>query len=155
MGFGAEERLHNATLKETVYSRRHDSGLSVYFCPKPAYRKRYACFATHFGSIDSRFRVSNGDVIELPEGVAHFLEHKLFEGEEGNAFERFSQSGAASNAYTSFTVTNYLFSCGVDFHKNLQLLIDFVREPYFTDENVEKEKGIIGQEIRKIGRAHV
>ncbi|MFQ5654298.1 MAG: EF-P 5-aminopentanol modification-associated protein YfmH [Planctomycetota bacterium] len=143
-----EETLRNDTVRETIYMRRHESGLPVYFCPKPGYQKRYACFATHFGSIDSSFRRDGGPRVDVPDGVAHFLEHKLFEGEDANAFEEFSKNGASSNAYTSFGVTNYLFACGEAFFENLRHLIRFVREPYFTDENVEKEKGIIGQEIR-------
>ncbi len=148
MAFSKEEHFRNDTLKESVYLRTHSSGLPVYFCPKPGFRKRYACYATRFGSVDSSFRANGEERAEVPDGIAHFLEHKLFEGEDCNAFEKFSKYGASSNAYTGFTVTNYLFSCANDFFENLELLISFVREPYFTDENVEKEKGIIGQEIR-------
>ncbi|MEE8141656.1 MAG: pitrilysin family protein [Planctomycetota bacterium] len=143
-----EEHLHNATLRENVFMRRHESGVPVYFCSKSGFQKRYACFATHFGSIDNSFQRAGDPRIDVPDGLAHFLEHKLFEGEDRNAFDKFSQNGASSNAYTSFEVTNYLFSCSRDFFANLRILIDFVQSPYFTDENVEKEKGIIGQEIR-------
>ncbi len=148
MSYRGEEHFRNQTLREDVYLRRHATGLPVYFCPKPGFRKRYACFATNFGSTDSSFRRAGGERVDVPDGSAHFLEHKLFEGEDGNAFEKFSKYGASSNAYTSFTVTNYLFSCGTDFFPNLELLVSFVLDPWFTDENVEKEKGIIGQEIR-------
>ena len=148
MAFGPETPITNETLKETVYRRVHSSGLPVYFCPKPGFQKRYACFATHFGSIDSQFSRAGKPSIEVPDGVAHFLEHKLFEGKAGNAMEEFSKSGAASNAYTSFNTTNYLFSCADGFYDHLERLIRFVQEPFFTEENVEKEKGIIGQEIK-------
>ena len=148
MTFGPETPITNETLKETVYRRVHSSGLPVYFCAKPGFQKRYACFATHFGSIDSKFSRGGKPAIEVPDGVAHFLEHKLFEGEAGNAMEEFSKRGAASNAYTSFNTTNYLFSCADGFYDHLERLIRFVQEPFFTEENVEKEKGIIGQEIK-------
>ncbi|HIA27973.1 MAG TPA: insulinase family protein [Planctomycetes bacterium] len=140
--------ISNATLREEVVSRIHESGLPVFFCNKPGYQKRYACFATHFGSIDSSFRRRGSDVIEVPDGTAHFLEHKLFEGPEANAFEEFSRNGASPNAYTSSGATNYLFSCNENFFDNLKHLVRFVQKPWFTEENVEKEKGIIGQEIR-------
>ena len=143
-----EEHTRNDVLREDLFMRRHESGVPVYLCPKPGFQKRYACFATHFGSIDASFSTHSGDRHDVPDGVAHFLEHKLFEGKQGNAFEEFSRLGAAGNAYTSFGVTNYLFSCHSSFFENLAHLIRFVQEPYFTDENVEKEKGIIGQEIQ-------
>ncbi len=148
MAFAEEISITNDTLRETIYKRVHQSGLPVYFCRKAGFQKRYACFATHFGSIDAKFRRGSRPLVEVPDGVAHFLEHKLFEGKEGNAMEEFSKSGAASNAYTSFNATNYLFSCAEGFFGHLERLIRFVQEPYFTEENVEKEKGIIGQEIK-------
>lgn len=145
---GAETRIHNDTLREEVYLRHHESGLPVYFCPKPGFQKRYACFATHYGSIDSAFRKAGAAALEVPDGIAHFLEHKVFEREESNALELFSKRGASCNAYTSYSVTNYLFSCSDRFFENLDLLIEFVLTPHITEENVEKEKGIIGQEIK-------
>lgn len=148
MSFGPETAITNETLQETVHLRRHSCGLPVYFCEKPGFQKRYACFATHFGSIDSKFSRGGRPTVEVPDGVAHFLEHKLFEGPDGNAMEEFSKSGAASNAYTSFNTTNYLFSCAEGFPGHLERLVRFVQQPHFTEENVEKEKGIIGQEIR-------
>ncbi|MCA8961138.1 MAG: insulinase family protein [Planctomycetes bacterium] len=139
----------NETLRETVLERRHESGLRVCLCPRPGFQKRYACFATDFGSTDVRFRRHGADRwIDVPDGVAHFLEHKLFEEEDGmNAMDKFSARGASSNAYTSFDTTNYLFSAADQFYENLSTLVDFVQSPHFTDENVEKEKGIIGEEI--------
>lgn len=145
---GPEEEIRNDTLRERIYLRHHESGLPVYFCPKPGFQKRYACFATNYGSIDSRFRAASGQEVIVPDGVAHFLEHKVFEREDGNALEIFSRRGASCNAYTSYSVTNYLFSCSRGFYENLDLLVDFVLGPYITEDNVEKEKGIIAQEIQ-------
>ncbi|NMA92487.1 MAG: insulinase family protein [Firmicutes bacterium] len=123
--------------------------MELYVLPKPGYIKKYAIFSTRFGSIDNRYRVEGGEGIqELPDGVAHFLEHKLFEDERGNVFDRFASLGASANAFTSFTNTTYLFSCTSFFEENLELLLDFVQEPYFTEETVQKEQGIIGQEIQ-------
>lgn len=135
-------------LEEKVYEATLDNGLQVYLLPKPGFRKTYATLTTRFGSIDHRFRVEDGDVVELPDGIAHFLEHKMFEEEDGDVFHRFAQQGASANAFTSFNRTAYLFSCTDRVKDNLLTLLDFVQRPYFTDENVEKEKGIIGQEIR-------
>ncbi|MGE3164463.1 MAG: M16 family metallopeptidase [Planctomycetota bacterium] len=143
-----ETTIRNQTVREEIRFRTHDSGLPVYFCRKPGFQKRYACFATNYGSMDLRFRPGSGEIIEVPDGIAHFLEHKVFEREDGNALELFSRRGASCNAYTSFSVTNYLFSCNDHFFDNLDLLIEFVLTPYITDDNVEKEKGIIGQEIK-------
>lgn len=135
--------IKNASLGDEYYKIKHSSGLTVFVYPKPEYSSVYAIFGTDYGSIDNEIA---GKVI--PEGTAHFLEHKLFESEEGDAFERFSETGADANAYTSFDKTCYLFSCASDFSKNLSILLDFVRNPYFTEETVRKEQGIIGQEIR-------
>lgn len=138
-------------LEETIYASVVEPGLEVYLLPKKGYRKKYAIFSTKFGSIDSHFIVETEKGEEelcVPDGVAHFLEHKLFEEEGGNAFDRFASLGAMSNAYTSFTHTTYLFSCTDFFKKNLELLLDFVQDPYFTPESVAKEQGIIAQEIK-------
>ncbi len=137
----------NRTVKEKVYHAVVDPGLETYILPKKGYSKKYAVFSPCFGSIDSSFEV-DGRKLEVPEGVAHFLEHKLFEDERGNAFDRFAALGASSNAFTSFTQTSYLFSCTDNFTENLDLLLDFVQEPFFNRETVEKERGIIEQEIR-------
>lgn len=139
---------HHEALRETIIERRHESGMPVYLCPKPGFRKQYACYATRFGSVDASFRVAGGGRLDVPDGVAHFLEHKVFAGEEGDAFERFSELGASPNAYTTFGLTNYLFSSGKNFFECLDHLLRFVNEPYFTDENVSKEQGIIAQEIQ-------
>ncbi len=144
-----ERFLENETIKEKVYVATLDPGLEVFVFPKKGYNKKYASFATQFGSIDNTFYVEGKeDLLEVPDGVAHFLEHKLFEGENGNVFDEFARLGASANAYTNFTMTNYLFSSTDHFEKCFDLLLNFVQEPYFTAESVEKEKGIIAQEIR-------
>lgn len=136
-------------LQETLTCGAIPPGMPLYILPKPGYQKKYAIFAAHFGSIDNRFRVEgSAEPATIPEGVAHFLEHKLFEDERGNVFDRFAALGASSNAFTTFTHTGYLFSTTAHFSECLELLLDFVQEPYFTEESVSKEQGIIGQEIR-------
>lgn len=124
-----------------------DNGLSIFICEKPQYNSSYALFGTKYGSIDTTFKV-DGREITVPEGIAHFLEHKLFESEDGDAFTKYAKTGAYANAFTSFDKTCYLFSCSDKFDENLDILLDFVQSPYFTEETVKKEQGIIGQEIR-------
>ncbi|MBQ3554184.1 MAG: insulinase family protein [Clostridia bacterium] len=142
-------KIYNEVVKETLYYAKHDSGLSVYIMPKASYSKSYAVFGTHFGSVDRKFILpGKTDFMEIPDGVAHFLEHKLFEQPDGgNVFEDYARHGANANAYTSFNLTAYLFESTQDILENLGILLDFVRKPYFTKENVQKEQGIIGQEI--------
>lgn len=137
-------------INETLYSGVHKSGLRVCVMPKKNYSKTYAVFGTHFGSIDSRFTVSGeSGLTVLPDGVAHFLEHKLFEQpDDSNVFAEYAKYGANANAFTSFNMTAYLFECTEYPEKNLEILLDFVTKPHFTDENVAKEQGIIGQEIK-------
>lgn len=137
----------NQNIGETIKVYTHKSGLKVYVCEKKDYSSSYAIFGTRYGSIDTKFKVSGGEFIEVPEGIAHYLEHKLFESEEQDAFERFAKTGAAANAFTSFDRTCYLFSCSSKFEENFRILLDFVQHPYFTEETVRKEQGIIGQEI--------
>ena len=141
--------INNDIIKEEIHVCDYDNGLKAYVLPKPGYIKKYATYATHYGSIDSEFVVpGDSEATKVPDGIAHFLEHKLFEQEDGPVMERFSALGASSNAYTSFDHTAYLFSCTENFEDSFKLLLKFVQNPYLTDENVEKEKGIIGQEIR-------
>ncbi len=141
--------ISNAWLGEQVYYEMLPSGLSVFVMPKPGFSKQYATFSTHYGSIDNKFRLpGTGELAEVPDGIAHFLEHKLFEEESGNIFDKFAALGANTNAFTSWNTTSYLFSSTENFAANLELLLDFVQHPYFTEENVAKEKGIIEQEIR-------
>ena len=137
-------------LNEKIYAEKLENGLQVIIIPKKGGLKKYAAYATHFGSINYQFKVQNEDhVVTVPDGVAHFLEHKLFEQEDGvNALDRLTKMGANPNAYTSFNHTSYLFECTNDFENVLRALIQFVQNPYLTEENVEKEKGIIGQEIQ-------
>ena len=135
-------------LQEELYVEQMENGLSVYILPKPGFNKTYATFTTKYGSIDNHFKEpGEQEFSKVPDGIAHFLEHKLFEKEDGDVFQQFSRQGAAANAFTSFTRTAYLFSSTSDVEKNLETLIDFVQEPYFSAQSVEKEKGIIGQEI--------
>lgn len=124
------------------------SGLKIFIMEKPQHSSSYALFGTRYGSIDTRFSKNGEAEISVPEGIAHFLEHKLFESEDGDAFSRFAVTGAYCNAFTSFDRTCYLFSCTDKFYDNLEILLDFVQSPYFTAETVKKEQGIIGQEIR-------
>lgn len=140
--------IKNDILDEGYYAIDHKSGLKIYVYPKEDYASAYAVFGTKYGSIDTRFKRSDkADFIEIPAGTAHFLEHKLFESEELDAFQRYAKTGASANAYTSFDRTCYLFSCTGNFKENFRILLDFVRHPYFTEETVRKEQGIIGQEI--------
>ncbi len=135
-------------LQEELYYEKLANGLDVYILPKKGFNKTYATFTTKYGSIDNHF-VPKGEeeLVKVPDGIAHFLEHKLFEKEDGDVFQQFSRQGASANAFTSFTRTAYLFSSTSNVEQNLDTLINFVQEPYFTDKTVEKEKGIIGQEI--------
>lgn len=142
------ERLDYPKLGETLYYEKLDNGLEVHILPKPGFQKTYAVFSTRYGSIDSRFAVNGGGEIEVPDGIAHFLEHKMFEEQEGDVFSVFAAHGASANAFTSFDRTAYLFSASSHIEENVETLLNFVQNPYFTDQNVEKEKGIIGQEIQ-------
>jgi predicted Zn-dependent peptidase len=140
-------RFHSGELKESYEFFRHSSGLRVYVCPK-ALRQTHAILGTNFGAVDRVVSI-NGTEETLPAGVAHFLEHKMFESEDGSdAFSQFAAVGAQANAYTSLGVTAYYFSCTGRFAEALPILLGFVSSPYFTQENVEKEMDIIGQEIR-------
>ncbi|WP_026692424.1 EF-P 5-aminopentanol modification-associated protein YfmH [Peribacillus kribbensis] len=142
------EKIPFDQLDEELYYEKMNNGLSVYILPKKGFNKTYATFTTKYGSIDNHFKPLNkSEMIKVPDGIAHFLEHKLFEKEDGDVFQQFSKQGASANAFTSFTRTAYLFSSTSEFEKNLGTLIDFVQDPYFTEKTVEKEKGIIGQEI--------
>ncbi|MFR4163216.1 MAG: EF-P 5-aminopentanol modification-associated protein YfmH [Paraclostridium sordellii] len=143
-------KIVNDILKEEVYYEKLDNGLDVYFMPKKGFTKKFAVLATNYGSNDLEFiPIDQTEKFKVNEGIAHFLEHKMFEQSDGgNAFDKFSKLGASANAYTNFTMTAYLFSCTENFYESLQHLIDYVQTPYFTDENVEKEKGIIEQEIK-------
>lgn len=136
-------------LQETIYTETLDNGLRVTLLPKNDFHKTYGLFSTNFGSIDNQF-VPRGkmETTTVPDGIAHFLEHKLFEKEDGDVFNTFGRLGASANAFTSFTRTAYLFSSTNHVSESLTTLLDFVQEPYFTEATVNKEKGIIAQEIQ-------
>ncbi|MGN1420364.1 MAG: EF-P 5-aminopentanol modification-associated protein YfmH [Eubacterium sp.] len=142
------KEIKSLALNEKYYEIDHKSGLKIYVMPKENYSSAYAVFGTNYGSIDTRFKRSDSEEwTTVPEGIAHFLEHKLFESEDLDAFTRYAKTGASANAYTSFDKTCYLFQCSDNFDASLEILLDFVTHPYFTKETVEKEQGIIGQEI--------
>ncbi len=133
---------------ERVLVGTHPTGMRVHLIVKPEHEKTFGVLATNFGSIDHRVESASGVVEEVPDGVAHFLEHKMFEDEEGDVSDRFAALGASTNASTGFTTTSYIFSATRHVGECLDLLLDFVLKPYFTDELVAKEQGIIAQEIR-------
>lgn len=136
-------------LNEEIFTVTLENGLKVILHPKPDFHKTYALFSTDFGSIDQQFiPLGKEEVTRMPDGIAHFLEHKMFEKEDGDVFHTFSKYGASANAFTSFTKTAYLFSSTSAVKENLETLLNFVQEPYFTEDTVNKEKGIISQEIQ-------
>lgn len=142
------KEIQSSALGEKYFEIDHKSGLKIFVMPKENYSSTYAVFGTKYGSIDTRFKRSDCEEwTTVPEGIAHFLEHKLFESEDLDAFSRYAKTGASANAYTSFDKTCYLFQCSDNFEDSLEILLDFVTHPYFTKETVEKEQGIIGQEI--------
>ena len=142
--------VESSKIKEKAYIEKLDNGMTVIIIPKPNLDKKYVIWGTHFGSIDNRFIMpSTKEEVFIPDGVAHFLEHKLFEQPDGtNSLDTLMALGLEANAYTTNDHTAYLFECTNNFYEGLDELMDYVQHPYFTDENVEKEKGIIGQEIK-------
>lgn len=140
--------IHDRKLDETIHVVTLDSGLELFIYPKKDYTKKFAYFATRYGALYNVFRTAEGEEIQLPSGVAHFLEHKIFEDKDRDIFSDFAKLGANVNAYTNFASTVYYFSTVAHFEASLDLLIDFVLTPHITPENVEKEKGIIIQEIK-------
>lgn len=141
--------IENAKVKEKVYIEKLDNGLTVMIIPKPGVQKKYMIWGTNYGSNDNEFIVpGEQEKTIVPNGVAHFLEHKMFEQENGtNSLDVLTSLGVDANAYTTNDHTAYLFECTDNFYEAMDELMDYVQHPYFTDENVEKEKGIIGQEI--------
>ncbi|WP_047981209.1 EF-P 5-aminopentanol modification-associated protein YfmH [Ornithinibacillus contaminans] len=136
-------------IDENLYHEKLENGLTVFLLPRPEMSKTYAIFSTNYGSIDRTFvPIGKDEKITVPDGIAHFLEHKLFEKKDRDVFADFSKQGASANAYTSFTKTAYLFSATANIEENVKTLLDFVQDPYFSESSVEKEKGIIGQEIK-------
>ena len=136
-----------ARLGETLYSEILPNGLRVCVIPKRGFARKYAFFAANYGAVHTAFTL-DGALRRTPDGVAHYLEHKTFDMERGNAMQMFAQRGASPNAFTSYAMTAYYFDCTDGFEDNLRLLLEFVSVPYYTEESVEKERGIIEQEIR-------
>ncbi len=134
---------------ESVHRETLPNGLQVCVVPKPGYAKKYAFFATRYGGMDTRFCL-DGKWLDTPAGIAHYLEHKMFDTREGNALQELAKNGAEPNAFTANAMTGYYFDSTEHFEENLRILLSFVSIPYFTEESVAKEQGIIGQEIRMI-----
>ena len=141
--------IENSKVKEKLYIEKLKNGLTVMIIPKKGIQKKYIIWGTNYGSNDNRFIVpGENEVTEVPKGVAHFLEHKMFEQENGkNSLDVLTDIGVSANAYTTNDHTAYLYEATDNFYEALDEFMDYVQHPYFTDENVEKEKGIIGQEI--------
>lgn len=141
--------LTSAVTGDSCIHVKHPSGLDIYICEMKGFSSVEALFGTKYGSINTMFKIaSDKEYTTVPAGIAHFLEHKLFENEDCGVFELYAKTGASGNAFTSFDKTCYLFSCSKNYTENLRILLDFVQKPYFTQENVDKEQGIIGQEIQ-------
>ena len=143
------KKLDFSQVGEQMYHEKLENGLNVFVFPKPDFQKGYAFFATNYGGMDMRFCL-NGEWHDTPAGVAHYLEHKMFDTEEGNALQDLAANGASPNAFTSSAITGYYFDSTEKFEENLRILLSFVSIPYFTKESVDKEQGIIGQEIGMI-----
>lgn len=142
------ETIEFKKYNEIMYKYRHESGLHCIVIPKRGYYKKHATFATEYGSVDNEFVIpGESEPKKVPDGIAHFLEHKLFEQKDGSVMDKFAALGSRPNAFTSFNQTVYLFSCTDMFRENFDLLLNFVQNPFITEESVEREKGIIGQEI--------
>lgn len=141
--------IENNKIQEKVFIEKMKNGLTVMVFPRKNIQKKYIIWGTRFGSIDNNF-IAPGDnePTKVPDGIAHYLEHKLFEQENGkNSLDVLSSLGVDANAYTSNSMTAYLYECSDNFYEALDEFMNYVQNPYFTDENVEKERGIIGQEI--------
>lgn len=141
--------MYYPRIDETVTFRRLKNGLPAYVVHKPGYTRKYAMFATRYGGMDLRFQ-QDGAWQDTPAGIAHYLEHKMFDTADGNAMQEMAKNGAEPNAFTSNAMTAYYFDCTEHFDENLRQLLSFVSMPYFTDESVAKEQGIIAQEIGMI-----
>ena len=143
------EKQKFAMVGESMYHEKLENGLNVFVFPKPEFQKGYAFFAANYGGMDMRFCL-NGAWHNTPAGVAHYLEHKMFDTQEGNALQELAANGASPNAFTSNDITGYYFDSTEKFEENLRILLSFVSVPWFTQESVDKERGIIGQEIGMI-----
>ena len=143
-----EKKLYER-IGEEVFHATLPNGLPVYIVPKKGFLRKYALFATRYGGMDMRFE-KDGQWLDTPAGIAHYLEHKMFDTEDGNALQELAKNGAEPNAFTSNAITCYYFDATEKFYESLEILLSFVSIPYFTDESVQKEQGIIGQEIGMI-----
>ena len=143
-----ENKLYER-IGEEVFRATLPNGLPVYIVPKKGFSRKYALFATRYGGMDMRFE-KDGQWLDTPAGIAHYLEHKMFDTEEGNALQELAKNGAEPNAFTSNAITCYYFDATEKFYESLEILLSFVSVPYFTDESVQKEQGIIAQEIGMI-----
>lgn len=145
-----KEMIRSKELDEQYTIVHHSSGLDIMIWEKPGFSTVEALFGTKYGSVNNCFKTDDTDgFIKVPDGIAHYLEHKLFESDDNSSvFELYARTGAAANAFTSTDITAYLFSCTDNYEDSLEILLDFVQSPYFTKENVEKEQGIIAQEIK-------
>lgn len=143
-------KVHNYELiDEKVFEHELDNGLKLFIIPKPGFQKTFVTYTTQFGSLDNHFKpLGSNEFVKVPDGVAHFLEHKLFEKEEEDLFTAFAEENAQANAFTSFDRTSYLFSATNHLESNIKRLLTMVETPYFTEETVNKEKGIIAEEIK-------
>ena len=142
------KEIKSDKINQKYYLIDHPTGLKIFVYPKEGFGSSCAMFGTKYGSINNAFSVDGKEVVKVPDGIAHFLEHKLFESDEGDAFTRYAKTGANANAFTSFDRTCYYFTCSENFKESLEILLDFVTSPYFTEQTVKKELGIIGQEIK-------
>lgn len=142
------DKLEYSALGQSIYHCALPNGLSIYVDVRPEYAKQFAFFATRYGGMDLRFRGEDGEWLSTPAGVAHFLEHKTFDTEDGNALQRMAANGVDPNAFTSASMTGYYFDGVRGFEENLRMLLSFVSVPWFTPESIDKEQGIIAQEIR-------
>lgn len=144
-----KQEIRSERVQESYQKIDHPSGLTLLLCPMEGFSSAYAMLTTDYGSVDMAFRTDpQADFTRIPAGTAHFLEHKMFENEDGDAFAKYAATGASANAFTSFDKTSYLFGCADHFEESLRILLEFVTTPYFTQQTVSKEQGIIGQEIK-------
>lgn len=140
--------IENDKIKEKMYIEKLENGLDIIIIPKSGVKKKYIIWGIHFGSLDNKFKI-NGEEYSIPDGIAHYLEHKMFEQRNGsNSLDVLSSLGVNANAYTTNDYTAYLYECTDNFYEALDEFMDYVQNPYYTDENVNKERGIIEQEIR-------
>ena len=143
------EVISDSRIGESYVRIMHDSGLEILIWKMQDFSLKHAIFGTRYGSVNTTFKTSDEpDFVTVPNGIAHYLEHKLFENEDTDVFDLYAKTGAFGNAYTTFDKTCYLFSCTDNFIDSLKILLKFVQEPYFTEETVAKEQGIIAQEIK-------